>query len=183
MVSGDFASSSTFVTSMSHPHTPRHQWTAPASERQLLSILLSQGPLAAIEYMNHWTPHRITAVFRLQDGFFVPIHLFDKQGALQTHDVGPVRFLGSFGELAMVHGSFITTDSSRDPRAADSPCRKLFRSYVGVPLLTNDRQTFGSICHADFEPRPAPDSAQLNFFRSAAQSIAGILDAKREPQS
>ena len=55
--------------------------------------------------------------------------------------------------------AFLVTRSLEDGRIVKHPAREAVQSYCGVPLVGEDGEVFGSLCHFDFEPRDAPEQA------------------------
>jgi len=78
------------------------------------------------------------------------------------------------------HEALIVPDASRDPRFANHPFVKgapFIRACVGIPLLTRDGQTIGTLCALDTRPRDL-DEVDVDTLRDYAKIIEASIHAQ-----
>lgn len=158
--------------------TEKHHAASPVSRPDLGVLehgLIKFGIPAALAYLNSWVPHRFTTVYKLEGGIFRATHVFDKEKKVGPDDIQPFKLRGSFCEIALREGAFLTLDSALDARTLGRPDRGVVRSYVGAPLSLADNQIYGTLCHNDFVEQRAIDAQHYEHFKQSAALLAHYL--------
>lgn len=142
--------------------------------RSLEQVLESNGVQAAVELLNARVPHRYTCVFELKGGVLRSLYVFDKQKQFTPDSLKVVQLKDSFCQFVLRDGIFATFSSSNDERVEAVTATKAFEAYVGVPLLDNFGEIFGTLCHIDAS---ALDLASEEFliFEKAARLIPKFI--------
>jgi signal transduction histidine kinase len=98
------------------------------------------------------------------------------------HDASETPLELSFCVYAVrAKDTLVVPDARKDARFADNPLvtgPPGIRFYVGAPLITDDGLALGTICAIDYEPRPPPDSAQLESLRRLADCVVSALEQR-----
>jgi GAF domain-containing protein len=124
---------------------------------KLRTIVATDGPRAALIYLNSLCGHRFSALYLFDGDALRNLYFYDReQPEVETTDEIPVTasycvFVRQTGQL------FHTSDALRDERVREHPKREKIQSYCGVPLLDRAGSMFGSICHFDVAPRIISD--------------------------
>lgn len=137
-------------------------------------LLETQGP-AGLDFLNARVPHRYTGIFRLREGALHNIFLHDKLGELIPEFLEVVPLMDSFCHLTMREGVFKTHDSARDNRLDGHKYQGVLRSYIGLPLLDNRGDLYGTICHFDEQALELPEE-EFEIFSKAAKLLPSYLD-------
>lgn len=140
----------------------------------LNQVLASQGPQAALGFLNARVPHRFTAANKIEDGHMVCVLLHDKAGKLQPGMVVKVPMDHSFCQFVIREGSFSTTHSGQDERLAGHPFQGIMQSYCGVPLVDAAGEVAGTLCHMDMQSQLLSD-VEFDVFQRAARVFPRYL--------
>ncbi len=116
---------------------------------EFAALLHQQGVHAALNYLNHRTPHRYTGVWRFDGDMLRSELLFDRKMA----DVRQ----GADAPLAATYCSLVgrteapvqILDAAADPQALgiDTPVV----SYCGALIRDGQGRAFGTLCHYDLQ--------------------------------
>jgi len=123
--------------------------TSPRDIRTFSRMLESQGPEAALAYLNDAVPHRYSAVYRVDGGMLRNIFLHDKKHETRPEFLAVVPFGVSFCQFVLRDGAFRTVDSGGDARLDGHPYQGVMVSYHGVPLADPSGALIGTLCHFD----------------------------------
>lgn len=135
------------------------------------ALLAATGP-AGLDFLNARVPHRYTGVYRLDGAVLRNVHLFDKQGVVTPDFLATVPLQESFCQFVMRDGGFSSRDTACDPRLDGHKYQGVMGSYHGLPLLDNQGQLYGTLCHFDTERFPLPDEEY-----ALLQKVARVLPA------
>lgn len=135
------------------------------------------GTRAVLQYLNSLTAHRFTALYRFDDDMLQNLYFFDRnQPDMQTCPTIPV--MASYCIFVRTRRqTFVTLDSLEDERVSGHCKRFEVRSYCGVPLVDENGQMFGTICHFDVQPLPISNE-NVALMEAVAQLLKG--EAGRE---
>lgn len=131
----------------------------------------SEGPQAAIAFLNAGVPHRYAAAYQLTNGILHNVLLVDKAGEVTPEHLMSVPLGTSFCQFVIRDGLFRTQDSGSDVRLAGHPYQGVMQSYHGVPLLGADGEVRGTLCHFDVVSLPISDD-EFALLQSAAQMVS-----------
>ena len=127
------------------------QQEAVSAFRQLLK---TEGVRAALKFLNSVSTHRFTAVFRFEGDTLRNLHLIDRDNP-KIERCPDLPVLDSYCVYVRNTAKpFVIDDSLQDDRVFGHPKRKVVQSYCGIPLIDENGELFGTICHFDFEPIP-----------------------------
>lgn len=138
-------------------------------------LLLEQHGPAGLAFLNARVPHRYTGIFRLHQGALHNTFLFDKLGEMVPEFLQVVPLLDSFCHLTLRDGVFATHDSAGDKRLDGHKYQGVLLSYIGLPLLDNQGELYGTICHFDAQALQLAD-AEFDILRKAAQLLPAYLN-------
>ncbi|MDM0073784.1 GAF domain-containing protein [Variovorax sp. J2P1-59] len=138
------------------------------------ATLQTEGPEAALAFLNAAVPHRYSAVYRLHGETLQNIYLHDKQGELRPEFLAIVPFEVSFCQFVLRDGFFRTDDSGKDSRLDGHPYQGMMVSYHGVPLTSATGELIGTLCHFDVQSHPLPDG-EFELLQSAARVLPPFL--------
>lgn len=140
-----------------------------------LRAALDQGGLhAGLEYLNSPVEHRYTGVFRLNNGMFKNVGLFDKEGEVMPEFLAEVPLGESFCQFVIRDGVFCTDNTAEDRRLDGHKYQGVLLTYHGVPVLDDKGELFGTLCHFDANARKLPDDS-FEFLQRAARVIPPYL--------
>ncbi|MBT9393638.1 hypothetical protein KLP40_10735 [Hymenobacter sp. NST-14] len=146
---------------------------------ELRRVMQQQGFHAALQYLNHRTPHRYTGVFRFDGELLRNEALFDRlQPAVQQ---------GADVPMAVTYCSLVgrqqapleITDATTDARVRgliDTPVV----SYCGVLVRDAQGQPFGTLCHYDLQ-RCQERTTDQPLLEAAASLFYEYLQAGSRP--
>lgn len=121
--------------------------------RAFAPIVLEGDLYALLEYLNRFTEHRFTGVYRFSPGWVESVALFDRE----TPDVrvgADVKMKESYCWLTGTRGAaYVIEDALGEETLADHAARDEVRSYVAVLLRDKHGTAWGTLCHFDFAPR------------------------------
>lgn len=137
------------------------------------TILATGSRVQALAYLNRRVDHRFTAIYRLQDALMKNVDLVDKEG-IGLPDLQEVPLGNSFCQFALRDGSFLTSESGQDGRLDGHPYQGVVGSYVGLPLLGNDGNLWGTFCHFDIANRQLQDG-EFDFLQKVARVLPRYL--------
>jgi GAF domain-containing protein len=137
-------------------------------------ILLKDGVIAGLRYLNRRVEHRCTAIYRLEAMTVRNMYLYDRQGSLLPEALGVVPLGDSFCQHAIREGSFLSDDTRADSRVDGSPFKGVVVAYHGIPLVDQSDQLFGTLCHFDFETRRLSDE-EFEFLHQAARVLSAYV--------
>jgi GAF domain-containing protein len=136
---------------------------------QLESVLSQRGCHAGLEFLNERVDHRFTAIYRLDNALMKNVDLVDKE-RIGLPDLQEVPLGNSFCQYALRDGQFLTSASGDDRRLDGHPYQGVVGSYVGLPLLGNDGELWGTFCHFDIANRPIQDE-EFDFLQKVARLL------------
>lgn len=139
-----------------------------------LSTLDAQGPSAALAYLNEGVPHRYSAIYRLSNGMFENVYLHDKRGEVIPAFLAAVPFTDSFCQFVRRDLPFSTADSATDPRLDGHRYQGVVMSYHGVPIVDEDGEILGTLCHFDIDAYDLSDP-EFVLLQEAAGPLAPFV--------
>lgn len=140
-----------------------------------LRAVMDEGGLhAGLKYLNDPVVHRYTGVFRLNNGMFRNVDLFDKEGEVMPEFLAEVPLTDSFCQFVIRDGVFCTDNTANDRRLDGHKYQGVLLTYHGVPVLDDRGELFGTLCHFDAEARTISDE-QFDLLQRAAKVIPGFL--------
>ena len=113
----------------------------------------------ALRELNATTGYRFTAVYRFTATGAANLAIFDRESEAPEALLVVPEGASYCGIVRDSRNAFLVTRSLEDGRIVRHPAREAVQSYCGVPLVGDDGEVFGSLCHFDFEPRDAPEQA------------------------
>ena len=132
------------------------------------TLLQQQGVHAALEYLNHRTPHRYTGLFRFEGDILRNEVLLDRNqpSVRQGEDVPMVVTYCAL--VGRQESPLNILDAVTDPRAqgVDTPVI----SYCGVLIRDERGQAYGTLCHYDMQ-RCQERTTDLPLLEAAAQLL------------
>ncbi len=140
---------------------------------QYRALLEARGP-AGLDYLNSRVPHRYTAVYKLAGGELRNLYLHDKLGEVTPGFLQVVPFEDSFCQFVLREGVFTTDNSGEDHRLDGHKYQGVMVAYHGVPLLDNQGELFGTVCHFDTVSHGLPGD-ELQFLHLAARELPRYL--------
>ena len=111
----------------------------------------------ALRELNATTGYRFTAVYRFTPSGAANLAIFDRQSDAPESLLVVPEGASYCGIVRDSRNAFLVTRSLEDGRIVKHPAREVVQSYCGVPLIGEDGEVFGSLCHFDFEPRVVSD--------------------------
>jgi len=147
---------------------------------QFASLMAAKGLHSALQYLNSRTRHRFTGVYRITPPTLQNLCLFDREN--------PTVRVGSETPLSATYCSI--TGADRQPFAVQNsldnealvshPARANVISYCGVPLLSADGTSWGTLCHFDLRPRIVP-VGEIPLMEMLAPLVLQTLLADAKP--
>jgi len=127
---------------------------------------LQQGVYAALEYLNHRTPHRYTGLFRFDENTLHSEVLFDRNqpSVRQGLDVPMAQTYCSL--VGRQQAPVNILDAATDPQAQDVDTAVV--SYCGVLIRDAQGRPYGTLCHYDMQ-RCQERTTDLPLLQAAAQ--------------
>ncbi|SCK17704.1 GAF domain-containing protein [Variovorax sp. HW608] len=147
------------------------------SERNLetfSALLASEGPEAALQYLNSGVPHRYTAIYRFEGDLLRNVLLHDKRRQMRPEFLIAVPFKQSFCQFVRRDQVFRTNDSASDERLAGHPYRGVVVSYHSVPVLNDEGALWGTMSHFDMRSHPVADS-EFELLQQAAKALSSYI--------
>lgn len=158
----------------------------------------------ALRELNATASYRFTAVYRFTASGAPNLAIFDRESDAPESLLVVPEGASYCSIVRDSRNAFLITRSLEDGRIVKHPAREDVQSYCGVPLIGEDGEVFGSLCHFDFEPRDgsdgvtelmsevsrylSPESGMNELAEAVAQRItrlgqmtAAIRDAARGP--
>ena len=126
-----------------------------------------------LNFLNSRTTFRYTGIFRWEGDMVRTICLFDRNGE-KVPSSPTVRLDDTFCQFVTEASNFITTESANDERLMKFKNRDAMDSYVGLPLLREPGDIYGTLCHFDPEARLISDSEVL-FLQAVAVLLMDYL--------
>ena len=151
----------------------------PRSLDAFAAVLSSDGPAAALAYLNAGVPHRYSAVYRFDGSLLRNVLLHDKRDGLRPAFLLAVPFEHSFCQYVRKDQSFRTDDSGSDQRLLGHPYRGVVVSYHSVPLSNDLGDLWGTLSHFDMVHHPMPDS-EFELLQQAARLLGSYMDKPAE---
>ncbi|MDM0117293.1 GAF domain-containing protein [Variovorax sp. J22R133] len=147
------------------------------SERNLdrfLAWLRSEGPEAALQYLNSGVPHRYSAIYRFEGELLRNVALHDKRRQMRPQFLIAVPFKQSFCQFVRRDQVFRTEDSASDERLAGHPYRGVVVSYHSAPVLNDQGALWGTMSHFDMGRQPLPEP-EFDLLREAALALGSFV--------
>ncbi len=134
------------------------------------------GIRGALAFLNGRVPHRFTGLYRFDPPQLRNVLIYD--------ELNPTLLLAEDARMEETYCSvvgrteepFWTDDAMADPRLEDHPARGSVRAYTGVLLEDAESEAFGTLCHFDVVPRPAPRE-DVGLMQAVAHAIRGEIAA------
>lgn len=133
--------------------------TAVEQAHACAAILTTEGPVAALAFLNARTRFRFTGIYRVDPPLLRNLHLYDRENPTLCVSGDVSRLDDTY--CAIVWGEerpFATADSRTDARVAAHVARQRVQSYCGVPIRHLSGRIWGTLCHYDVRPRLLPRS-------------------------
>jgi len=137
-------------------------------------LMGSEGPQAALQYLNRGVPHRYTAIYRFEGELLRSVLLHDKRGQMRPDYLIAVPFKQSFCQFVQKDQAFRTDDSSADERLVGHPYRGVVVSYHSVPVLNEHGALWGTMSHFDMRSHPLADS-EFELLEQAARVVSRYI--------
>jgi GAF domain-containing protein len=140
--------------------------------RTCATLLGTEGPAAALCYLNGRTRFRFTGFYRAEPPLLLNVHLFDRENPTLNLSGDVCRLEDTY--CARVWGDerpFVVLDSLGDPRVVAHASRERVQSYCGVPIWLDGGRLWGTLCHYDVRPRLLPH-AELEVLERVATLLA-----------
>jgi GAF domain-containing protein len=142
---------------------------------ELENLLRRNGLHSGLRFLNHRVEYRFTAVFRLEHLMLHSTSLVDKVGGgFDTTPLQQIPLGDSFCQFVMRDGQFKTSKTSDLPFLNGHPYQGVLESYVGLPLVGQSGQLYGTFCHFDFAEKPISDE-EFAFLQQAARLLPQFL--------
>lgn len=135
--------------------------------REFSAVLSERGLHAALRFLNARTRHRFTGVYRFDPPTLCNVCLYDRENPTLNVGTDSPMTETYCSILDETRAPFGLEDSATDPRVAAHPARQRVISYCGVPLLSADGTSVGTLCHFDLRPRIVPAS-EIPFMEAVA---------------
>lgn len=145
-------------------------------------VLETRGP-AGLDFLNARVNHRFTGVYRLEEGKFHNVYLHDKLGEATPEFLQVVPLQDSFCQFVLRDGFFCTFNTSLDARLDGHKYQGILNTYCGVPLLNNQGELYGTLCHFDEHACPLSDEEFVFLQRAAAVLPRYLLRKSPKPES
>ena len=141
----------------------------------LVQTAFQQGRLRlALEVLNAPVAHRYTALYRLCDGVLSNVELVDKENEIKPEFLAKVPLKDSFCQFVLRDGLFKTSNTADDHRLNGHKYQGVLMTYHGVPVLDNQGEFFGTLCHFDALTRPLADE-HFDLLEAAARVLPAYL--------
>lgn len=135
------------------------------------SALLKGGLPEALKLLNGRVQHRFTAIYRLEDMALHNVCLVDKTADdFDTSVLQKLPLGDSFCQFVIRDGFFKTSHTTGLDMLNGHPYQGVLESYVGLPLMKNSGEMFGTLCHFDFAEKVISDDEFLYL-----QKVARLL--------
>ena len=133
------------------------------------------GLQEGLRYLNSRVGHRFTAVYRRDGAMLQAVEFFDRgNDGYRTAALQRLHLDDSFCRFAMRDGYFRTSRSTGMKMLQGHRLQGVLESYVGLPLMRNPREFFGTLCHFDLHEQPLSDD-EFSFFQRASHSMLAYL--------
>ena len=133
-----------------------------------------QGTNAALKFLNQRVPHRFSAIYRLDKNDLEIVELIDKLDDAATAPLSRVPFSQSFCEIAVRDAGVKTSNSALDKKLDGLPNQGVLLSYVGLPLMQQAGNLYGTLCHYDTIEQDISD-AEFAFLQQAAALMNRLI--------
>lgn len=145
-----------------------------------MKAALDAGDLrAALKVLNDRVVQRYSAVYRTTpERRLENVAFFDKLQMPYPEHLLAVPYGMSFCQFTFAHGEFRTSDSSMDARLDGHPYKGLVNSYHAVPIVDEDGEITGTICHFDLDAGPLDDE-DFVLLQRAARALGAHLSTPR----
>lgn len=132
------------------------------------ALLQQQGVHAAMEYLNHRTPHRYTGLFRFDGEVLRNEALFDRNQPSVRQGLDVPMAVTYCALVGQQEAPVTILDAATDPQAqgVDTPVI----SYCGVLIRDTEGQAYGTLCHYDMQ-RCQQRTTDVPLLEAAAQLL------------
>ncbi len=117
--------------------------------QRFVEVTMAEGVPGGLRLLNQRVPHRYTALYALRGGVLKNLFLYDKAGEARPEFLEEVPIGDSFCQFVLRDGCFLTSDTGSDHRLDGHAYQGVLRAYHGVPLVGDDGELFGTLCHFD----------------------------------
>lgn len=138
------------------------------------AVLETEGPSAALAWLNAGVPHRYSAAYRFAGPVLRNVLLHDKEGRMRPEFLMAVPFDKSYCQYVRRDSAFRTDDAAADTRLEGHAYRGVVVSYHSVPLLSPSGDLWGTLSHFDAAALPLPDE-EFALLEGAARLMAPVL--------
>ena len=129
-----------------------------------------------VDYLNSHTPISDWSVSRVTGGEQVHLHVHD-EGVLSRGRRVP--WDDSFC-IRMYNGAAqVVPDAHADPDYADHPDACVFRAYVGLPIVDDEGNAFGTLCGVDTRPLSGVDDVDAELLALMRDLLTSQLSMSR----
>lgn len=128
---------------------------APSTEdkvAKLAQALANGGLWSGLRYVNSTTDYRFTGLYRFAGRTLRNVALFDRETPA-TSGAPDVDTALSYCSLMRISGEpMAIADAPRDDRVEGHPSRTAVQAYCGIPLIDENGEVTGSLCHFSLQP-------------------------------
>ena len=122
---------------------------------RLQFLLQSLQIRPALQVLNELTDFRFTAIYRFTPSGAANLVIFDRLSDPPQALLVVPEGASYCGIVRDTRNAFLVTRSMEDDRVFNHPSRETIQSYCGVPLIGEEGNVFGALCHFDFAPHDA----------------------------
>lgn len=128
---------------------------------------------AALGFLNARTPHRYTGIYRFDGDYLRNEFLFDQyDAAVRRGEDALLR--DTWCGLIDESGTPVSFDDARGAGLAQRDGGRV-QSYCGVPIVNEDGQRIGTLCHFDEQPCEARVS-DLAMLQAVAPLVLAVIE-------
>jgi hypothetical protein len=131
-------------------------------------LLQEQGIHAALEYLNHRTPHRYTGLFRFDKEMLRNEVLFDRNQPSVRQGLDVPMAVTYCALVGQQEAPLTIWDATIDPQALGIDTSVI--SCCGVLIRDDQGQAYGTLCHYDMQ-RCQERTTDLVLLEAAAQLL------------
>jgi len=166
-----------------YPGKSRSMFTQQKTVKTFRELLETRGVRAALQFLNSISTHRFTAIFWFEGNTLRNLHLIDRENP-KIERCPDLPVLDSYCVYVRNTAKpFVIDDSLHDDRVQGHPKQKVVQSYCGIPLIDENGELFGTICHFDFKPIPFTEEEAFLLDEVAPLLIKAIRETEWHPES
>lgn len=138
------------------------------------AVLADHGVPGALAFLNRRSPHRYTAIYKLDGDVMLNVGIYDRLGQVAS-PLPPTPRDHSLCSYVQPAQAFVSEDVLTDARLATHFQRGLINAYVGLPLSRGPRHLYGTLCQMDPQAQHLPDG-EYRFLEMIAPLLLDHLD-------